>query len=312
MKPVKTVPFALFILCTGVGCSSSSTPPGGSGGATVSGGSSSGGASTGGASAGGSPSTGGASTGGASTGGASTGGTGTGGGDDLSPSTILPGLDGTFWAFRTMNGEDPGDSKYWLTAPGAACPTGDWATAGVTLSKEYHAAGTPGQQYTVHFQLRGALALRCYEGGTPTAMAPDAAGVNESFYAGGQQSGDGFLNAVGLTVSPAAPDAAAGTYFLNGIPSTSGACDQQITYDVGYEAEFVIMGDSTVTLGNHAPECQALQNCGADPGTCAPRSINMDGVEVHASPDQPISDFLNDATFYPQWLVFDITSITSP
>src|SRR6478735_8490869 len=276
MKSVKTVPLALFILSAGVGCSST-TPPAGAGGT---------------------------STGGASTGGAD----GAGGAPDpLDPANIIPGLDGTFWAFRTMNEAAPGEGKYWLTAE-ATCDA-----AGTTIAKApYTAAGTPGQPYTVHFQFRGALALRCYEGGTTAATAPDAAGVaNDGFYAGGQPSGDGPT--LSITVSPAADDAAAGKYFLNGIPSDSGACDQTITYDVGYEGDLVVLGGSTVTFEMHSPDCQALQNCGGDAAAaCAPRDIDMTGVEVRASPSQPISDYLGGMEFYPQWLAIDITSVTTP
>jgi hypothetical protein len=316
MKLVKTVPLALFIFSTGVGCSST-MPPSGTGGTggtgtggTGTGGTSAGGTSTGGTSTGGT-STGGTSTGGTSTGGTGTGGDGTGGAPDpLDPANIVPGLDGTFWALRALNAEQA-DGKYWLTAE-TTCDA-----AGTTLTKPaYTAGGTPGQQYTVHFQVRGALALRCYEGGTTTATAPDAEGVkNNGFYAGGQASGDGPT--LSLTVAPAAADAAAGKYFLNGIPSDSGACDQTITYDVGYEGEFVVLGGSTVTLDFLSPDCQALENCGPDAAAaCAGRSIDMADFEVHASPSQPVSDVLivgeDTVEIYPQWMAFDITSVTTP
>jgi hypothetical protein len=218
-------------------------------------------------------------------------------------------------AFRAMNGTDPGDFQYLLTQSDEECPTGDtWETSGVTRSTEYQAMGTPGEQYTINFELRGALALRCYTDGTPTGMVPDATGVNEAFYVGGQQFGDSPLNTLELAVTPAVTGATASTYFLNGIPSTSDMCDPQITYDVQYQGQFVIMGDSTVTLSTHASDCHVPQNCGADPAGagCDPRIVNVDGVEVRASPSQPILDYLNGTTFYPQWFVFDIQSITSP
>jgi hypothetical protein len=235
--------------------------------------------------------------------------------DDLDPDTLLPGLNGLFWAFRTTNPEDPGDFKYLLTNPDEECPTGDsWATSGVTVSKEYQAMGNPGQKYTVNFELRGALGLRCYTDGTPSGMTADPTGINEAFYVGGQQFGDSFLNTVELAVTPAVADEATSTYFLNGIPSTSDMCDAELTYDVQYKASFVIMGDSTITLSTHASDCHALQNCGADPAGagCDPRIIDVEGVQVKASPMQPIFDYLGGAEFYPQWLVFDIQSITSP
>jgi hypothetical protein len=221
-----------------------------------------------------------------------------------------------FWAFRATNPEDPGDSKYLLTNSGEECPAGDsWDTSGVTPSKMYQATGTPGQKYTVNFELRGALALRCYTDGTPTAMTADPMGPNEAFYVGGQQFGDSPLNTLELAVSPDVADETASTYFLNGIPSSSDMCDTPITYDVQYKGQFVIMGDSMVTLSTHASDCTAPQNCGADPtgaAGCDPRIIDVEGVEVHASPSQPIFDYLDGHEVYPQWFVFDIQSITTP
>jgi hypothetical protein len=146
------------------------------------------------------------------------------------------------------------------------------------------------------------------------AMAPDPVGINQAFYVGGQQFGDSFLNTVELAVTPPVADATASNYFLNGIPSTSEMCDAEITYDVQYKAQFEIMGDSAITLSTRASDCTVLQNCGADPAGagCDPRIVNVDGVEVRASPSQPIFDYLNGMDFYPQWLVFDIQSITTP
>jgi hypothetical protein len=221
-------------------------------------------------------------------------------------------MDGMFWPFRAKSGEAPTDpSSYWLVATPEECPAD-----GLADTKEIQAMGTPGQQYTVHYAVRGALALRCYEGGTPMATTPDAAGINESLYSGGMPSGDSTVNTIELAVSPAVETEAANNYFLNGIPSDSAMCDTGITYDVGYEGSFVIMGDSKVTLTAMFPDCTALQNCGADAASCAPRTVNVDDVEVRASSPQPVNDvfFINDeqVDLYPQWLVFDIQSITTP
>ena len=309
---------------TATSTSTNPTSSGGAGGGGSMDTGAGGGSTDTGAGGGGSTGAGGGSTdtgagGGSDTGAGGGGSTGAGGGDtagmdELNPDTLIPGLDGLFWAFRTTNPEDPGDFKYLLTATGEECPVGDsWATSGTTVTKEYQVMGTPGQKYTINFELRGALGLRCYADGTPTGMTADPAGINEAFYVGGQQFGDSVLNTVELAVTPAVADEAASTYFLNGIPSTSEMCDEQITYDVQYTASFVVMGDSTVTLSTHASDCTALQNCGADPAGagCDPRIINVDGEQVNASPMQPIFDYLGGAEFYPQWLVFDIQSITT-
>jgi len=178
----------------------------------------------------------------------------------------------------------------------------------------FTAKGTAGQKYTVNFQLRGAMALRCVSGGTPSAMMGDAMGTkNNTFYVGGTQFMDSPINTWQFDVTPPVTGETANTYFLNGIPSTSGQCDAKLTYDVGYTGKFVVAGDSNITLSAHSSDCKVPQNCGADPtgaAGCKPRTIDMTGVEVHASPMQPVADIFDMTTFYPQWVVIDITSIT--
>ena len=111
-------------------------------------------------------------------------------------------------------------------------------------------------------------------------------------------------------MEPAVTGEAANTYFLNGIPSSSNQCDAKVVYDVGYAAKVVVAGDSKLTLSAHSSDCKVPQNCGPDPANCMPRTINMEGVEVHASPMQPVADVFENTMLYPQWVVIDITSIT--
>jgi len=318
---------ALFTLAAGVGCSDNGgdNGSGGSSGSGATGGATSGaGGGAGTAGQAGSGGTGGSAgsmsgAGGAGTGGMAgtdAGGAGMAGNSALDPATIIPGLDGLYWELRTMNEVAPTDPrKYWLTDTAAdTCATGaDWTASGLTRTKAFTAMGTPGQKYTINFQLRALMALRCYEGGTPSAMMPNATAPNNTFYVGGTQFMSSPINTYQLEITPAVTGEPSSTYFLNGIPSSSGMCDQGITYEVAYKNKFVIMGDSTITLSNHLSDCQALQNCGPVPtGECAPRTVDVMGVEVHASPYQPVANIFNDTTFYPQWVVIDIQSITSP
>ena len=310
----------------GAGGSSGRAATGGSAGTTSTGGSAGTGGTGGtGGSAAGTGGTGGTAAGGAGAGGAGgtgaagmagTAGAGMAGSGGLDPNYIVPGLDGLYWELRTMNETAPTDArKYWLTdMSGDACPTGpDWGSAGLTRTKVFTAMGTPGQKYTINFEIRALMALRCYTGGTPSDMTPNATAPNNTFYAGGMQFMDSPINTYELAITPAVTGEATSTYFLNGIPSTSGKCDEKITYEVSYKNKFVIMGDSTITLSNHLSDCQALQNCGAmATGDCAARTVDVTGVEVHASPYQPVADIFNDTKFYPQWMVFDVQSITSP
>jgi hypothetical protein len=239
-----------------------------------------------------------------------TAGGGTAGGAGLDPNVIVPGLDGLYWELRTNNETAPTDPrKYWLTEmSGDACPSG-----GLDRTKVFTAAGTAGQKYTINFEVRALMALRCYTGGTPSDMMPNATGTNNTFYAGGMPFMDSPINTYQLAITPAVTGEATSKYFLNGLPDSSGKCDEKITYMVSFKNKIVIMGDSTITLSNHLPDCQALQNCGADAtGDCMPRTVDVSGIEVHASPYQPVADIFNDTTFYPQWMTFDVQSITSP
>ncbi len=143
--------------------------------------------------------------GGMGAGGMATGGMGGSGAIDAD-SFFLPNLNGLYYELRTQNDADPGGSEYWLTdASTDTCPTGaDWASSGITRSKAFTAKGTPGQKYTVNFQLRGAMALRCISGGTPSGMMGDAAGTkNNAFYVGGTQFMDSPVNPFQFDVTPA-------------------------------------------------------------------------------------------------------------
>jgi hypothetical protein len=326
----KTLPFAPltlaagFILSLGVGCSDGGTSDGGAGGsgpADTGGAANGSGGATGGvggatAAAGGATAAAGGATaaagGATAAAGGATGATGatagTGGAAELNGDTLL-GVDGKFWAFRANNADDTGSFKYWLTSSTEACPSEGFSNVEVYTGK-----GDPTLKYTVNFEIRGALALHCYENGTPSGTAPNPTGINEALYLGGEPTAGSMIDTISLTVSPDVATAAANTYYLNGIPADSAMCDEQITYDVQYKGTFEMMGDSTVTLAFNSPDCQALQNCGPDAAVCAPRSIDTEGIEVRASAPQPVNDvFFGDAgqtDLYPQWLIFDIQEIT--
>lgn len=312
-------PFTLaagFLLSTSVGCSDEPSDDAAGAGGTIT-------TDTGGSTSGGSPGAGGAET---TTGGTegTTGGSpgaggdpgtggddgGTGGAPELNGDTLL-GVDGKFWPFRANNADDTGSFKYWLTSSTEACPA-----EGYSKVEVYTGKGDPATQYNVQFEVRGALAIHCMDNGTPMGTAPNPTGINAALYLGGEPTTGSLINTISLTVSPDVAGAESNTYYLNGMPSDSGMCDEQITYDVQYKGTFMMMGDSTVTLSFNSPECQTLQNCGADAATCAPRSIDTEGIEVRASPPQPVNDvFFGDdgqQDVYPQWLIFDIQEITTP
>lgn len=242
--------------------------------------------------------------------------TGTAGaGGTLDPNTLVPGLDGWYWEIDTTNGQNPGGNNYWLTDNGQQCPqNSDWNQAGVTRSKDFKMMGTSGTKYTINFELRGAMGFRCYTGGMAAQTQPNANSPNNGFYVGGQQYNNSIWNTYELDVqSPPVTGATSNTYFLNGIPSTSNACDQELTYEMRYTASFQVMGDSTLHFSTHDTNCKAQQNCGPTPTTsCAPRSVDLSGMSPAATFTQPVANTIGGTTFYPQWLYFDVKSITSP
>jgi hypothetical protein len=287
----------------GVGPTSGGTAgAGGGGGAGASAGGSGGmpaGGGTGGTDVGGSP---------------SAGGMGAAGGGALDPATVVPGLDGWYWEISTTNGSNPGGNNYWLTDNGQTCPqNSDWAQAGVTREKTFKVMGTPGTKYTINFELRGAMGFRCYTGGTPTTMQPSTTAANNGWYVGGQQYNNSIWNTYELDVQNPPVTGEANTYFLNGIPSTSNTCDQELTYEMRYTAKFVVMGDSTLRFSTHDTNCKAQQNCGPTPtASCAPRQIDLSGMSPAATITQPVANAVGGSTYYPQWFYFDVKSVTSP
>jgi hypothetical protein len=237
-----------------------------------------------------------------------------GGGGTLDPATLVPGLDGWYWEISATNGDDPGGNNYYLNESNQQCPsTNSWATTGVSRTKTFEMKGTAGTKYTINFEVRGAMGLRCYTGGTAIQMQPSDTGPNNGWYVGGKQANDSIWNTYELDVSPAVTGEA-NTYFLNGIPSTSNSCDKELSYEVNFKAKFVVMGDSTLTFTTHDANCKAQQNCGPTPASgCVPRTIALTGLSpAPTAVHQPVADVIGVNTFYPQWLYFDVQSITSP
>ena len=84
---------------------------------------------------------------------------------------------------------------------------------------------------------------------------------------------------------------------------------------MGYTAKLPVMGDSTITFTIHDTNCQAQQNCGSDDtsSTCnMMRTIDLAGLSPAATFAQPRTNIIGTKTYYPQWLYFDVKSVTSP
>jgi hypothetical protein len=312
-----------------------------SGGATTAGGTTAktgGTTSTGGATtAGGTTKTGGAtSTGGVTTaGGTTTSTTGAGGVITVAPADIVPQMDGFMWIGTCSPGEvGAGSLDCYLYPEGtASCPNATsptYATKGVIRTVTQTVGGTAGTPYTINFEIRGVLGSKCYSGGTRRAGDAPPAGWNaetntDGWYEGGTPA-TGLWNTYEIHVTPPvltetkslSADKSENVYYLNSMPSTMGVtwCEVHETFPIQYKASFPVIGGGTIKFVLHDSNCKGQQNCGGPtPANCttAHRTIDLTGMptplQTPPSPQQPYKD---SNGHYPQWVLFDVTSVTSP
>jgi hypothetical protein len=244
---------------------------------------------------------------------------GTGGTDSgvLDPETIVPGLDGFYWEGTCVGTRDAGGKNCPLDDNGSTCPSaGSFDQRGIIRNVTKQVMGDPSKEYTINFEVRGVAGTRCYTGGTAASTtAPSANGPNNTWYVGGKQASDSIWNTYELHVENPPVQGEANTYFLNAFPQNPDWCQKEATYEIGYTASFKVMGGSTLRFTIHDSNCQAQQNCGPDEGaqTCtAPRTVDLSGMSPAATFVQPPSNVIGSKTYRPQWLYFDVTSITSP
>jgi len=317
---------------SGGASSAGGTAAGGSdAGVARTGGSNAGGANTGGSTAAGGATTAVGSGGATAMGGATApttgdgGATGTGGSTGaggssaaLTPADIVPDLDGLYWE-ASASGNATLSTNNYPFSESTGCPNAtasSWDQKGEIKDKTLTAKGTTGTQYTVNFEVRGVVGTRCYTGGTPAVanMTPSDSGPNNTWYVGGRQANDSIWNTYELHVSPAVTGEA-NVYFFNGFPNTGGWCEKEATYEVKYSASFKVLGGGTMKFTVHDSNCNAKQNCGSNDKatTCeAPRKIDLSGMSPAATITQPVTNSVGGKTYYPQWLYFDVKSVTSP
>jgi hypothetical protein len=262
-----------------------------------------------------------------------TGGTaGTGGTGALDIATIVPGFDGYYWEATPSGNTALSGTNYPFGPAGGGCPTGaTWDTTGYIATKPaLTVGGTAGTKYTININVRGVVGTRCYTGGTPaTTAAGVGTGPNNTWYAGGKQSGDSIWNTLEIRVAPpimprltGQTNAGYDIYFINSF-NTSAWCQKEATYETRFNASFPVTGGGTITLVNHDSNCRTLGNCGsveaqASCNSSAARIIDMSGVTPAATNPgggtftQPRTGSLAGSTYYLQWVWFDVTSVTSP
>jgi hypothetical protein len=240
-----------------------------------------------------------------------------GGSGGLDPKDIVPDLHGFYWE-GTCSG-DPSVTQ----ATGHNCPmTGTLTTApanGVNSEKAIMVKGTTGQAYTINIEVRGVIGTRCYTGGTRASSAGlSEDGNNNWWYVGGSYANPtGWWNTYELKVTPSTGDASGDIYYFNGSGVQGGNdCEREATYLVKYNASFKAKGGGTLTFKIHDQNGKGQQNCGkeTDPNsTCAPRMVDLTGMAASppANFKQPPANAL-EKTYYPQWMLIAVTSITSP
>jgi hypothetical protein len=304
----------------------------GSGGASASGGS----ARTGGTTVGAGGTT--TAAGGTSAAGGTTAGTGGGTGTTIPPDTIVPTLDGFFWVMAASAKGTATGANYPDFDANGNCPnaTTAFTTQGIFSSVVHKVGGTAGTQYTLNFELRGVLGTECYTGGSTTAtgttqptLAANPEASNNGWYMGGSPIASKWNTyevhvkpAVGTThLNPA--DSTENVYYLNAFPQNpSGWCSKEGSFPMNYKASFPVVGGGTITLTMHDSNCLTQQNCGPIGviGQCANawRTVDLTGMPTPAtstalaSMTQPYKQVAGSATWYPQWALFAVRSVTSP
>jgi hypothetical protein len=262
---------------------------------------------------------------------------GTSGGTTIDPKTIVPTLDGYFWVFpASATGTATGANYPDFDASGNCSNTGAWETWGVTTRVVHKVGGTAGTQYTLNFELRGVLGTQCYTGGSTTAtgntqpsLAANPEVSNNGWYMGGSPDQSQW-NTYEVHVKPAVGtthlnplDSTENVYYLNAFPrSPSGWCKKEGSFPMIYTASFPVTGGGTITLTMHDSNCLTQQNCGpiGVSGTCANawRTVDISGMpqpaasSVLASMTQPYKQVAGSSTWYPQWALFAVRSVTSP
>jgi hypothetical protein len=199
-----------------------------------------------------------------------------------------------------------------------------YATRGALRTTTHNVGGTAGTKYTINFEVRGVAGGKYYTTGmqrTSTGFSEADTAMNDGWYEGGTPT-ESLWNTYEIHVDPPVTGAA-NIYYLNGFPSSTGFDGRHETLVMKFTASFPVMGGGTIKMILHDSNCRGQQNCGQTvegQTTCtSPRTVSLDGMTPQltqtaataagiASLTQP---FTQDG-FHPQWLYFDVKTVTSP
>jgi hypothetical protein len=269
--------------------------------------------------------------------GAGTAGAGTAGagGGAVTAQSIVPTFDGFLWVGKCSDATTMGkDCPIWNDAN--TCPstsaTANYFTRGAFQTHKHTVGGTPGTKYMVTFEARGVTGGKTYTGGTQQTPATTYSQTdNDGWYSGGLPT-DGTWNTYELHVTPPVPGVPVNNqaltctdcptppdnvYYLNSMPTADTI---HVTLPMKFTGSFPVLGGGTITLIVHDSNCLGQQNCGPDTSgsssaMCnAARKIDLSGLAVQppAGFTQPYTQAHNPNPWYPQWLFFNVTSVTQP
>ena len=244
----------------------------------------------------------------------------------------MPGLVNMYWEGTCVGTRDPGGHNCPLDDNGSNCPTNsDPTKQGTVRSKTITVMGTANQAYTINIEVIGVIGTRCYSGGTRQSTASIMTdGYNNSWYIGGTPSNStDWWNSYELHVAPSTGDPSGDVYYFNSFDNSGGSyCDSEATYMVHYTAQL-----QGARWRNHHVEAPRLQL----PGAAKLRLEHGRHLDLHASNghfrqlQQHRHEFLHGGnadevhrdprsaahhplskTYNPQWMMIDVTSVTSP
>ncbi|HEY0715219.1 MAG TPA: hypothetical protein VGF45_21240, partial [Polyangia bacterium] len=238
-----------------------------------------------------------------------------GGGGELTPAAIVPDLDGYLWVGVCSAGAGAGLDCVINNDMGQ-CPNTEnntpFAMRGAFRTKVIDVKGDPTKKYMINFEVRGVAGGKYYTGGKQRTTTGYTAGPggNDGWYEGGTPT-DSRWNTYELYVEPKV-EGAPNTYFFNAFPPASGYDGRHETYVMNYKASFPAMGGSKLRFVIHDSNCLGQQNCGQtvqNQQQCTnPRTVPLTGMNP-----QPPSTFMQpyrNSDFFPQWLYFDVQSVT--
>ena len=256
---------------------------------------------------------------------------GAGAGGAPTVESIVPTLNNFFWLGKCGDAMGSGKDCPVLSDVGTSCKTGvtDWFALGAFRVNTHKIGGVTGTKYTINFDARGMTGGKHYDGGTRqgTDTMYNQTG-NDGWYAGGVASQTKW-NTYEIHVSPPVPGVPVNNraltcdecpkgpdnvYYTNAFAGTVDGTHE--VFPVKFSASFPVLGGGTITLVIHDSNCLAQQNCGTntDPAAMcdAPRAVDMTGFAgvPPAGFAQPYSQQHAPSNWYPQWLLFDVKSIT--